>query len=172
MADPTYQTGVYHRQGGNALVVASGAYILMESGSSFYLGTLQVTQAQMTNAVYAQNNVVTFGSATTALTNSNIYYSQKFVRISFASNAVQWSMWLTSSPVVGQELVIIADPGSVASGSCVISMSGCALEYLGYSYSVMHLINSTNSAPVVHLACVADGTWSVIHHETVSVTFG
>lgn len=173
MADATYQNQVYFRRGGQAFVVASGGYIIMESGSSFYCETgFQITQAQMTNALYAQNNVVTYGSAATACTKSNIYYSAKFVRVSFASNAVQWSLWLTSSPKVGQELVIVADPGSVASGSCVISLSGCFLEYLGYSYSLMHLINSTNSAPVVHLACLADDTWSVIAHETVSVTFG
>lgn len=74
MADPTYQTGVYLKQGGNELVVASGGQINVEAGGKIVVDGTQgaALTAQLTTITIA-DAAGTPDYALSALTTSTPY---------------------------------------------------------------------------------------------------
>jgi hypothetical protein len=178
MSDNSYQPKVYKEQGGDVLVVASGGTFKIEDGASFFFdnSTYEVTQSQLKSLLYgAVKSAVTIGqgAVSTVFSVVNLSYSKRYIILSMTSTCVSGSAFLTSGPVVGQELYIMVRSGSCASGAVVVSCSGVSLVALGHDHSRFTLYNSDASAGCVHLICINDGEWSVMDSDknSGSLTF-
>jgi len=189
MADATYQPKVYHKQGGDVFVIASGGQLdgesggiaLLEDGFSFYFGgtAYQMRTMDLKAALAGIGVVSTYAIASASaieLAESNIVYGNtKIIRISMQSNLESCTIHLTSSPKAGMELWIIQAHinGTCAIGSVIISCSGVSLmNQMGSDHSRFHLINSTNSLGMAHLMCFRDGEWSIVDtNSATAVTY-
>ncbi len=119
-----------------------------------------------------QQATVSASTASTTFTTTgvNLLDSIGLVIISMASNLLQGSFWLTSC-VQGRNVIIKLTKGSCASGSIVISTSGCSIVgLLGSDVSVIHLINSTNSTALIELRAYQDNEWTVVN-QLYGVTY-
>jgi hypothetical protein len=129
-ADATYiNQAVYHKQGGNEQVIASGGKQTVESGGevelqsgsildlqdgfNFYLGSSSFTAGltEAKRAMYENIRVIEYKAASASVANgailpSQIYNTAKFHVILPGSNAVANTLWLASAPSVGMEMII------------------------------------------------------------------
>jgi len=167
--DNTYQNArVNLIQGGQILSIDDNGWF------DFY-GT-SITGQEMKGAIayMAKVSVIGQGAASTVFSNTNIPNSAKYVVFSLTSNVATGSAWLCSGPLLGQEMWIRLARGSVvASGMILISTSGVTIKGLqGSAVSIIRLYNSAASCGAVHLACLADGEWSIMSTYSYGVVTG
>ncbi len=125
-----------------------------------------VAGEQLKVQLYDTIQKTTITASATRLSILNLPESVGLLILSLTSNLAQGSFWLTSC-VQGRNVIIKLHPGSCASGSVVISTSGCSIVGLGGSdVSVIHLINSANSTALIELRAYQDNEWTVINLNT------
>lgn len=109
-----------------------------------------------------QKTTIGQGATSTKLSVVNLPADVQLVILSMTSTTVEGSFWLTSA-LQGRTIILRQNMGSTASGSIVISTSGCSIVGLtGSDVSVIHLINSTNSTGMITLKTFTDNEWTVV----------
>lgn len=131
MADETYGPKVYHKQGGDEFVVASGGKVTVESGGMVNSegGTATSTAAAAT--VSAQSGVITTEALTTAagadytftLTNSLITaQSNLFVQAEYGTATAGTPHVMSVTPSAGSAVIVVRNIAAAAAidGTLVI----------------------------------------------------
>ncbi len=183
MADTTYiNEGVYNKQGGNTLVVASGGSIVAESGGSFtsedgfnfYLGgdTVALGALNMNLAIkslYTYTNYISDTVNVSQLTTS-LLTSYGYMVFSCATGCSKTSaklavpkkgavIALNFSQFVGDaNISVFAQSGGGLAGVSLVNLAGVNLS----SFEV-------SAAGSIKLICHTSGLWSVVA-EDASVT--
>ena len=152
----SYQTKVYHQQGGDAEIVASGGTIRILSG-----GIIDVRSGGILRP--GGGVVIGQGAVSTVLSIINLPEFARIVVLSGTSNLVNASFWLTSCSAGRQVFLLYPGPSaSNASGVVNLSCSGCVLlGSVGISISVMALGNSASHV-MLELLAVEDNVWAIV----------
>jgi len=170
-----YQTLVGRLQGaakffikdGGKLEGASGGIMELEAGFLFYLedstGSVDVAKMRfaLTDTLAVQRIACSVSTANGVFSLANLPANIGHVYLSMTSNTASPSFYMTSC-VQGQDVWIHIAPGSVASGTVALAMSGCSLVYMGEPFTSLTLYNSGASNGAVHLRCINDDEWTVI----------
>lgn len=175
--DATYQTKVYHEQGGDAEVVMSGGIIRgcsggvmsAESGFNFFLASQEILAKDMARVVHSQHVplLIIPGDNSVILSQSNLPYNTRYVKILGSDTLVSGSFWLTSCSA-GAEVFLQLCGDSIgtftnASTQIDVSCSGCILlDSVGAAMSGIEMHTSIASDCGVHLVAFADNVWSIV----------
>lgn len=175
--DDTYQTLVYHEQGGDAEVVQSdgiirghsGGIMSAESGFILTLASQDILAKDMTRVIASRNTplVITPVPLATVLPTINLPYNTKIVTINTSDTADKPSFWLTSCSA-GAELYLFLIGGLAGAFthnavSLTVFLSGCTLMGSGGSaLTSMTMYTSVASVPMVHLIAPADDSWAIV----------
>jgi len=175
--DATYQTKVYRERNGDAEVVKSdgiirghsGGLASMESGFIWTLASQEVLTKDMVRKVHSQYVplLIIPGDNSVWLSQSNLPYNTKFVKILGSDAAQSMSFWLTSCSA-GAEVYLHLCGDSIgtftnASTQVDVSTSGCIiLDSVGAAVSGFEMHTSLASDCGVHLIAFADNVWSIV----------
>ena len=176
--DDTYQTLVYHEQGGGAEVVQSdgiirghsGGIMSMESDFVFTLASQDVLTKDITRVVHSWNDAITITPAplATVLPTTDLPRNVKFVTIDTSTTADKPSFWLTSCSAGAEVyLRLVGDLVGTfthnAVSMTVFLSTGVTLMGSGGSVlTSMTMYTSGASEPMVHLAATADNCWAIV----------
>lgn len=162
----------FYIQSGGQIDGLTGGIFETESGFNFYFAGSggAVTAAQMRNLISDKISVQRIGPASVSLANgvfsvANLPANVGHVYLSMTSNTASPSFYMTSC-VQGQDVWIHIAPGSVASGTVALAMSGCSLVWYGAPATSLTLYNSAASNGAVHLVCINDDEWTVVGQLT------
>jgi len=175
--DATYQTKVYRERNGDAEVVKSdgiirghsGGLTSMESGFIWTLASQEVLTKDMVRKVHSQYVplLIIPGDNSVWLSQSNLPYNTKFVKILGSATMTDASFWLTSCSA-GAEVYLQLCGNSIGTFVNVtttidVSTSGCILlGSVGAAISGFEMNTSVASDCGVHLIAFADNVWSMV----------
>ena len=139
----------------------------MKAAGYFQFYDQELTGLQLKNMIGNQLSVqrifVEQASATGDFSVVNLPTNKGHIYLSMTSNtAVGGASFYMTSCVAGQDVWIHIAPGSVASGTVALAMSGCSLVHLGEPFTSLTLYNSGASNAAVHLQCINDDEWTVV----------
>lgn len=177
MADDTYQTNVYHEQGGGAEIIKSGGIIRghsggmisMESGYAFTLASQAMLAKDITRVVHSRNDPLTI----TPVAGSTVYtpnYLDSNIRMVtlIGSATVATGSFILGSCSAGNELFlrVVGDLTGTFTNNATdvtISISGCTLlGSVGAALTSMTMYTSAAKDALVHFIAPIDDVWAIM----------
>ena len=183
--DDTYQTDVYHEQGGgNTQVTKSGGIIRghsgglmsMESGYIFTLASQNILAKDMARVVHSRNDAVTITPVAGSTKYTPNYLDSNIRMVTLIGSAtVATGSFILGSCSAGQELFlrvvgdIVGGWGNAAT-DVTISISGCTLlGSVGAALTSMTMYTSAAKDALVHFVAPADDVWAIMHTNGGSI---
>ena len=169
MADPTYNSRVYHEQGSNRFVCASsgsidvesGGELDIESGGALKIAGVQVTAsaAEINQAVESVNNAVSSTVGATgfeAVTNTGTS-----ILSCTGSTATSLCGFRLPAPSAGLHKKLFADTGIDATHLAVVE-TNVKTVVIGTTTAAIHRLAFNAGAECVHLAGLSATRWAII----------
>lgn len=139
--------------------------IFIDSDGYFNVASNDLTGQQLNDLLYLQTQKSIIANSAGALSVINLPSTYGLIQFSLATAASNASAWLTSSPRVGQELILqMLTDNSVA--SVFISTSGCTIVGTRFvDCSSISLQQSAASNGFIRLKCFTAGAWSIVERN-------